>query len=281
MDYIEIKTQVLPVSKESNEIIIAQLAERGFESFIEDDNGLSAYINAPAFSNEIIKKINELTLPENTKISYQIERIKGQNWNAQWESSFEPINVNDRCLVRASFHENMPQFEFEIIIDPKMAFGTGHHQTTYLMIEAILNAEFGNKVVLDMGCGTGVLAILAEMKGAKSIMAIDIDEWAYKNILENIQINGSSKIEPLCGDVQLIKDKKFDIVLANINLNILISDIKHYEQSLHPNGTLLISGILKPDIETIMKVAFEAGLIHTYTATRDEWVMISFRKLVN
>jgi ribosomal protein L11 methyltransferase len=281
MDYIEIKTQVLPVSKESNEIIIAQLAEIGFESFIEDDNGLCAYINAPAFSNEIIKKVNDLKLPENTKISYQIKRIKGQNWNAQWESSFEPINVNDRCLVRASFHESMPQFEFEIIIDPKMAFGTGHHQTTYLMIEAILNADFGNKIVLDMGCGTGVLSILAEMKGAKSVVAIDIDEWAHKNILENIMINRSSKIEPLCGDVQLIKGKKFDIVLANINLNILISDIKHYEQSLLPNGALLVSGILKSDIEVINNAALEVGLLHTYTATRDEWVMISFHKPVN
>ena len=177
MDYIEARIKVLPASKETNEILIAQLADIGFESFTEDDDGLNAYIKKLDYSDEIIDKLDALFLPDETKIIYQINKIEDQNWNAKWESSFEPIFVADKCVIRASFHTNMPKLEYDIIIDPKMAFGTGHHQTTHLMIEAILNNDFTNKIVLDMGCGTGVLAILAEMKGAKSVTAIDIDEW--------------------------------------------------------------------------------------------------------
>jgi len=279
MDYIEVKIQTLPPSKEINEILIAQLADMGFESFAEDDFGVNAYIKAPDFSDDIISRFDELFLPEDTKISYKVEKIKAQNWNAKWESDFEPIIVDDRCLVRASFHSGIPELEYDIIIDPKMAFGTGHHQTTHLMIEAILNADLTNKIVLDMGCGTGVLAILAEMKGAKKITAIDIDEWAYRNTLENIEINGCQKIEALCGDVKLIEGLGFDIILANINLNILLSDIKNYTESLLKGGLLIISGILKHDINAIKLNAADSGLTHISTSTRDEWVTMSFEKL--
>jgi ribosomal protein L11 methyltransferase len=279
MDYIEVKIQIAPASKEANEILIAQLADIGFESFTEDDDGLSGYIKAPNFSDEIKANLDSLYHPEDTKISYQVTKIKDQNWNAKWESSFEPININDRCMVRASFHTTSPKLEYDIVIDPKMAFGTGHHQTTHLMIEAILNADLTNKTVLDMGCGTGVLAILAEMKGAKAITAIDIDDWAYQNSLENTQINGCSRIETKCGDVQLISGKKFDVVLANINLNILLSDIKFYTESMHKGGLLILSGILKNDIDAIKLNAADSGLHHISTSTRDEWVTMSFNKL--
>jgi len=278
MDYIELKIRVEPSSTESNEIIIAQLAELGFESFTDNDDGLSAFIKATDYDHRMEIKLNDLHIPEGTHISFQLNRIKGQNWNAQWEASFEPIIVDNRCLVRASFHQSLPGLEYDIIIDPKMAFGTGHHQTTHLMIEAILNEEITNKTVLDMGCGTGVLAILAEMKGAKAITAIDIDEWAYQNTLENIKVNGCERIEALYGDVKLIEGKEYDIILANINLNILLSDMPFYEKSIRPNGKLLLSGILKSDIEAIKQRAGENGLTHLSTATRDEWVRMSFQK---
>ncbi|NOU19864.1 MAG: 50S ribosomal protein L11 methyltransferase [Bacteroidales bacterium] len=278
MDYIELKITVEPTSQEVSEIVIAQLAEIGFESFTENNSGINAYIRISDFTDETKAKLNELFLPDNIRISYQIEQIKDQNWNAQWESSFEPINVDNRCLVRASFHKNTSELEYDIIIDPKMAFGTGHHQTTYLMIEQILKADLKGKTVLDMGCGTGVLAILAEMRGAKAITAIDIDEWAYKNTVENIQVNNCSRIIPQCGDVRLIEGKEFNVILANINRNILLSDMKHYNDSLSINGVLIISGILKTDIEIIMSNAIDLGLIYQSTSTRDEWVTMSFLK---
>lgn len=278
MDYIELKVDVKPASQEANEIIIAQLAEIGFESFTENDNGLSAYIRANNFTPEVESLIKGLITPDETHISCVANRIKAENWNAKWESDFEPIIVDNRCLVKASFHKNMPEMEYEIIIDPKMSFGTGHHQTTYLMIEAMLNQNFTDKTVLDMGCGTGVLAILAEKKGAKSVTAIDIDDWAYQNSLENIKMNSCTRIEAICGNVYQIKGKVFDIILANINLNILLSDIRHYTKSLLPNGILILSGILKSNIDAIKQNACENGLAYITTATRDEWVMISFQK---
>lgn len=278
MDYIELKIEVKPTSQEANEIIIAQLAEIDFESFSENENGLNAYIKAPGYTSTLEENLKILALPEGTTISYTYNRIKEENWNAKWESDFEPIIVSNRCLVKASFHKNLPKFEYEIIIDPKMSFGTGHHQTTHLMIEAILNEDFNNKTVIDMGSGTGVLAILAEKRGAKDILAIDIDDWAYQNSIENIQVNGCKKIVAICGDVNNIKGMTFDIILANINLNILLSDIKHYVKSILPNGKLMLSGILKSDIEAIKQNANENGLIHLTTSTRDEWVTMSFQK---
>jgi len=279
MDYFELKIQVNPPSQEVNEILIAQLAELGFESFTEDDNGLCAYIKASDNSDSLMEMVKELFSPDGISISTQINKIKDQNWNAQWESNFEPIIVDNKCLVRASFHKGLPELEYDVIIDPKMAFGTGHHQTTHLMIEAILNDDFSGQVVLDMGCGTGVLAILAEMKGALSIDAIDIDEWAYRNTIENVNVNGCKKIQPLLGDVHLIEGKKYNSILANINLNILIADIQHYVKSLLPSGKLYLSGILKTDIDTIKHTAEKHGLVHLSTSTRGEWAMVAFQNL--
>ncbi len=278
MDYIELKIDAKPSSQEVNEIIIAQLADFGFESFTDNENELCAYIKANDYTIEVESMVKNLTMPEGVKFTFQINRIKGENWNAKWESDFEPIVVNGRCLVRASFHRGMPDIEYDIIIDPKMSFGTGHHQTTHLMIEAILNDDFANISVLDMGCGTAVLAILAEMRGAKAVTAIDNDEWAYNNSLENIEVNKCKCIEAICGDAKQIEGKQFDIILANINLNILLNDIPHYVKSLNPKGKLILSGILKSNIDAIQKKATEFGLSHVKTATRDEWVMISFQK---
>jgi len=278
MDYVELKVKVEPTNQQVNEVLIAQLAELGFESFVENDIGFSAFIKVSDYSKEIEIIIKELIIPEDSKVSFQSERIADQNWNILWESNFEPIIVGNSCLIKASFHKDTPKFDYEIVIDPKMAFGTGHHQTTHLMIDAILSENFLGKEVLDMGCGTGILAILAEMRGAKKITAIDIDEWAFHSTIENVHLNNCNKIESFLGDVSLIKDKKFDIVIANINLNILLSDMSFYYNSLVPNGSLILSGILKSDIPAISEKANFLGLTHKHTSTRDEWVMMSFLK---
>ncbi len=279
MDYIELKIEIEPYSQDTNDIVVAQLADMGFESFADTETGLCAYIKAPDYTMEKESMLKDLLLPEGVKIKHQIDRIKGENWNAKWESDFEPIVVDARCMVRASFHRPISGMEYDIVIDPKMSFGTGHHQTTHLMIQAILNNDFTSKIVLDMGCGTGVLAILAEMRGAKSVTAIDNDEWAYNNSLENIEVNKCKRVEAICGDAKQIEGKLFDIILANINLNILLNDIPHYVKSLNPKGTLILSGILKSNIQAIQKRATEFGLSHLNTSTRDEWVMMSFQKL--
>ncbi len=281
MSYIELNIHVTPYSDEVSEILIAQLAELGFESFMTNDPEILAYIPQKRFRELPEKYFDELLLPVGISVNHEWQEIEGKNWNEVWESSFEPILVDNRCLVKASFHTNTPQTEYEIIIDPKMSFGTGHHQTTYLMISALLNHSVQGLKVLDMGCGTGVLAILAEMRGAAKVVAIDNDEWAYRNTLENIDINGCKRITALLGDAALLQGKSFDMILANINLNILLADMEAYGASLKPNGVIFISGILANDIDTLSSKAQSIGLTKIGSELRDSWAMVSFRKSNN
>lgn len=275
MSYTELVISVTPPSEETNSILIAQLSELGFESFMEDDKGFRAYIKSQKdFSAE--QAIDSLFLPEGVSINFEVNSIADKNWNEVWESNFEPILVDDKCLVRASFHTNCPSAEYEIVIDPKMAFGTGHHQTTHLMINALLNTDVAGLTVLDMGCGTGVLAILAEMRGAAKVVAIDNDEWAYRNALENVAENRCTKIDVLLGDAALLADKKFDLIIANINLNILLNDLSVYKSSLNPNGKLFMSGILRSDVNTLIQASQKIGLKHLETNYRNDWAMVSF-----
>lgn len=275
MSYTELVISVNPPSQETNSILIAQLSELGFESFMEDDKGFRAYIKSiKDFSAE--QAINSLFLPEGVSISFEVNSIADKNWNEVWESNFEPILVDNKCLVRASFHTNFPKTDYEIIIDPKMSFGTGHHQTTHLMINALLNTDVTGLTVLDMGCGTGVLAILAEMKDAAKIVAIDNDEWAYRNSLENVAENKCTRTEVLLGDAALLEGKKFDLIIANINLNILLNDLSTYKSSLNPNGKLFMSGILRTDVDTLIQASQKLGLKHSETHYRDDWAMVSF-----
>jgi ribosomal protein L11 methyltransferase len=272
MNYIELKAEVNPVEI-GKDIVIAELAEIGFESFVEFDNGVDAYIQEPLFDESELKNLSSFHHHE-FKVTYQLKKIEDQNWNEVWEQNFEPINVDDICYVRAPFHEKKPNFKFDIIIEPKMSFGTGHHETTHLMIQELLQMNLSDKTVLDMGCGTGVLAILAEQKNAKSLLAVDIDEWAYENTIENIARNNCSKIQTLKGGAECIENHQFDVVIANINRNILLQDMENYVITLNTNGHLLLSGFFSSDKEILLKETKKLGLKLVAENSKNDWTLL-------
>lgn len=256
------------------EILIAELSFEGFESFIETEEGVTAYIQKKDWDKSVLNTIQILNSNE-FSISYTIEEIEQINWNQQWEKNFKPIIVEDRCTVRAPFHKQ-PNTLYDIIIEPKMSFGTGHHETTHMMIQHILNNDFKDKSVLDMGCGTGVLAILAELKGAKSIDAIDVDNWCYLNSLENIERNNCKYISVLEGDASLLSNKSYDIILANINRNILLNDLSIYASCLNKNGILFLSGFYENDIPVLEAECTKHMLKLDEKLQRNNWVSLKF-----
>lgn len=278
MIYIELAINVNPPGEETNNILIAQLSGLGFEGFMEDTDGFRAYIKASYFSANVDDVLSSVIIPDGVTISYKVTEIEEKNWNEVWESNFEPIIVDNRCLVRASFHANNPKADYNIVIDPRMAFGTGHHQTTYLMLNTLLDLDVEGKVVLDMGCGTGVLSILAEKRHAMKVLAIDNDEWAYRNAKENVAENGCSRIEVMLGDANLLAGKHFDVVLANINLNTLLNDLPIYAAALNADSMLLMSGMLKLDVQKLVDTGKNLGLKHAVTRYRDDWALVSFTK---
>lgn len=271
--YIGYTFEVSP-REPGTEILIAELGYAGFESFVENEAGVIAYIQKPEWNADILKDIFILENDE-FKISYTSEEIEQVNWNKEWEKNFQPIEVDGRCAVRAPFHEKT-DVEFDIIIEPKMSFGTGHHETTHMMIQHILNLDVADKTVLDMGCGTGILAILAEMRGAKSLDAIDIDNWCYLNTMENIERNTCSKIKAYEGEASLLVDKKYDVIIANINRNILLKDIATYASCLNENGTLLLSGFYVEDIPLISEECHKHQLKFVENLERNNWVAVKF-----
>ena len=256
------------------EILIAELGYAGFESFVETENGVTAYIQKEEWNSDILDDVQILKSDE-FKISYIFNEIEQTNWNEEWEKNFPPIVVDDVCTVRAPFHD-VPKTKYDIIIEPKMSFGTGHHETTHMMIQHILNNDFSNKSVLDMGCGTGVLAILAEMKGAVKIDAIDIDNWCYLNSLENVQRNNCKHISVYEGDASLLKEKTYDVIIANINRNILLADISKYVTCLKKEGLLFLSGFYKDDISIINKECSKYGLKLQESLEKNNWVSLKF-----
>lgn len=278
MDYIELLCEISAQNtQEIVEILIAELNEIGYESYDESEHKLNAYILEKYFDLEKIKQLQVNNIPEvNIKFSHKV--IKTQNWNAVWEKNFEPILVDNKCLIRAPFHESKANIEYEIIIEPKMSFGTGHHETTYLMLKTILELDCKDKNVLDMGCGTGVLAILASLKGAKEITAVDIDEWAYNNTLENIEKNNCSNIIVFQGDASLLINQQFDIIIANINRNILLEDIKHYAHVLKSGGTLLLSGLYDKDLPMIREEASNYSFKYISHYDKNSWIAAKFLK---
>lgn len=259
------------------EILIAELGYAGFESFVETNEGVTAYIQKEDWDKDILKHVHVLHSDE-FKINYSYKEIEQTNWNAEWERNFKPIVVDSQCAVRAPFHEKL-NTEFDIIIEPKMSFGTGHHETTHMMIQFILKHDFNNKSVLDMGCGTGVLAILAEMKGATYIDAIDIDNWCYINSLENVVRNNCQHINVIEGDANLLNGKNYDVVIANINRNILLQDLDKYITCMNSNGFLFLSGFYNDDIPLITDKCNMLGLKHVDTLERNHWVALKFVNL--
>lgn len=259
-----------------SEILVAELEDKAFESFIETENGVSAYIQKEFWNENILDDIYILG-NEEFKISYEFEEIEQVNWNEEWEKNFTPIDVDGKCYVRAPFHEKS-NAEYEIIIEPKMSFGTGHHETTHMMIQHLLETDLVGKKTLDMGCGTAILAILAEMKGAQPIDAIDIDNWCYLNSIENAERNNCKHISVYEGDASLLKGKKYDVIIANINRNILLNDMQQYVDCLNENGILFLSGFYTEDIPVISESCTTKGLTYVKQFERNNWVALKFVK---
>lgn len=272
--YIGYYFKVAPLQP-ATEILIAELGYAGFESFVETIDGVAAYIQKSEWYDTILKGIYILENNE-FEISYTFEDIEQVNWNEEWEKNFQPIIVDNSCTVRAPFH-GKPDTQYDIIIEPKMSFGTGHHETTHMMIQHILANNFQDKSVLDMGCGTAVLAILTEMKGAKTIDAIDIDNWCYLNSIENAGRNNCNKINVYEGDVNLLTNKNYDIIIANINRNILLKDIAIYAKCLNPSGVLYLSGFYNTDISIIEVECNKNELTLVSKLERNNWVALQFK----
>lgn len=276
MNYIEYNFSISP-KEIGAEILIAELGELNFESFVETETSILAYIQKIHWSETILDDIFILSNPE-FEISYQITEIEQVNWNEEWEKNFTPIVVDDICTVRATFHQK-PDTQYDIVIDPKMSFGTGHHETTYMMLQHLLKMNLRGKKVLDMGCGTGILAIMAAHKGATDIQAIDIDAWCYENSKENIILNGFEFIEVKEGDASLIENQQFDVIIANINRNILLSDIPIYARSMKPNAEILLSGFYVEDMSIITQKCNENNLIFVENIERNNWVSVKYKKV--
>ena len=259
------------------DILVAELGQVGFESFTENPDGLVAYIQKNDWNASLLDEIQILQSDE-VSFSYDVKEIEQVNWNEQWEKNFEPIVVSNQVSVRAPFHKN-PGLKYDIIIEPKMSFGTGHHETTHLMIQHLIDLELKGKKVLDMGCGTGILAIFAEMKGALAVDAIDIDNWCYENSLENVERNHCKTISVFEGDASLLKPDSYEVIIANINRNILLNDMGVYVSSLKENGILLLSGFYTEDIEKINAAAESNGLRQDKKLQRNNWVGLKYVNL--
>ena len=276
MEYIKTSCLLQPDNEINREILVAELGNIGYESFTETEECLEAYIVASCFSEETLLHLSPFDF-QDFKVSYTNETIPDQNWNEVWEKNyFKPLVVANRCVIRAPFHEDYPTAEYEIVIEPGMAFGTGNHETTSLMISEILEQNLTGKTVLDMGCGTGILGILASKKGADQILGIDIDQWAVNSSIENAAINKVSNLEIIPGGAEVIPPKRFEIIYANIQRNILLKDMPQYIKALNNGGELIMSGFYIEDLGTIKGRAAELGLQFLRYSEIDRWVAAVF-----
>lgn len=261
------------------DLLMQELADIGFDSFEEQDDGFAAYIATEQLDIPLIETLL-IQQPPGFEVSYMHREIPPVNWNKEWEKNFKPVVISDQCYVRASFHTPQPRYRYEIVIDPKMAFGTGHHQTTSLMMRYMLEASFAGKKVLDMGCGTGILAILAAKLGAMQVLAVDNDPACVASVDENRKLNGVEHIEAMCGTTDLIAGMQFDIILANINRNILLDQLNSYAQCLKIGGELYMSGFYDgDDLSALQKAGMEHALEYREHHTLDEWAAARFTKI--
>lgn len=280
MKYFEFTFKTDPCTETVNDILAGVLGDAGFESFIDSENGLTAYIQQSLCNEALIKaSISEFPIP-NTTITYTFVEAEDKNWNEEWEKNyFQPIVIGDRCVIHSTFHHDVPQAEYDIVINPQMAFGTGHHETTSLILEELLDESLDNKSLLDMGCGTSILAILARMRGAHPCTAIDIDEWCVRNSIENIELNEVDDISVSQGDASSLKGKgPFDIIIANINRNILVNDMKHYVACMHEGSILYMSGFYIDDLSVIRAEAEKNGLTFIHHKEKNRWTAVKFQK---
>jgi ribosomal protein L11 methyltransferase len=278
MNYYELLFTTIVSEDYQQDLLMHTLGELGFDSFEEMDFGFKAFIPAEAFDPQALETAIA-PYHELFTFSYDITLIPQKNWNEVWESNFEPIFIGKQVYIRATFHPARPEFPYELVIDPKMAFGTGHHETTAMMIEHMLENDFQGKRVLDMGCGTGILAILASKLGAEQVIAIDNDPVCYESTLENANLNNVRNIEALCGSSEVIPNTEFDIILANINRNILLGQMERYSGALKANGEIYFSGFYEtPDLELINDAARQYGLKYISHKKMKDWVAAKFIK---
>jgi len=278
LDYYKVEIVIIPFEEWLRDVLPAMLGEIGFESFVETKTGLEAFIPVAAFDEAEFFYILK-TFEENFSFRVSKELIKSQNWNEVWEKNyFKPLVVGSECLVRAPFHKEYPTCKYEIVIEPNMAFGTGNHETTSMMLKAILKESLTGKKVLDMGCGTGILGILASLKGALEITSIDIDEWSVKGTFENAALNNIKNLKILKGDASLLGNENYDFIFANIHKNVLMNDLPVYSKNLKPNGKLFISGFYTEDIPDLTAKAESVGLNKAGFTTKNNWVAAFFVK---
>lgn len=278
-DYVKATFFVEPYNEVQCDILAALLCEVGFESFEQNVTGIDAYIQQSLFDTSNIEQaISQYDF--SSKITWKCETIEGRDWNEEWEKNyFTPMVIADRCVIHSTFHKDYPKMEYDIVIDPKMAFGTGHHETTNLMVEQILREEMSGATVLDMGTGTGILAMLASMCGAKEAVGIEIDEFAFQNTLENVKLNAVRNVKMLLGDASLLKPEwQFDYVIANINRNIITADIDRYAMVLRPGGKMLLSGFYEHDIPVVLETATPLGLTEVLHNVKNRWTMLLLEK---
>ncbi|MCP4309906.1 MAG: 50S ribosomal protein L11 methyltransferase [Bacteroidetes bacterium] len=278
MAYLEFEIPIRSWSSTDREILLARMSVIGFEGFIENEDLIQAYIPKNSFSDDLFSELIDELSGLGIKVQYRYHETIDQNWNEEWEKKFNPVVIKEKVLIRAPFHDSDNDLPCTLIIEPKMSFGTGHHHTTCLMIEAMMDLELGGGRVLDMGCGTGVLGIYACFRGAGRVLGVDNDQWAYENALENVERNGATAMEVIFGDADSLGKLEFDVVLANITRNILLRDLPEYGHHLVKDGILIVSGFLAEDVQFILNAAYQCGLDHLNTAEVSNWLSLSFKK---
>ena len=276
MKYFEVTFSVNPCNETATDILSALIAETGFESFVECEGGMQAYVQQSLFDEDALKSIiADFPVPE-TEITYTITEPEDKDWNEEWEKNFfQPIVIDNRCVIHSTFHKDYPKAEYDIVINPQMAFGTGHHETTSSILGELLDADLKGKSVLDMGCGTSILAILASMRGADPVTAIDIDDWCVNNSRDNIALNNINNITVELGDASLLKGRKpFDVIIANINRNILLNDMAAYTACMHKGSEIYMSGFYVQDIDAIRSKGESLGLKFVHYREKNNWAAV-------
>lgn len=278
-DYTEVRIDMSPCNETMTDVMAALLCEHGYESFVPDESGMTAYIKLEDFDRKVLDEVTA-ELPFDTSVTVKCETVEGRDWNQEWEKNyFKPITVDGKCVIHSSFHTDIPSMPYDIVIDPKMAFGTGHHQTTTLIIRRLLELPLEGRSVIDMGTGTGILAILAAMRGAGPVTAIEIDEFAHVNAVENVSLNHHPEINVVLGDASALAGvEPVDLFLANINRNIIVGDLQVYASRLKEGGTMLLSGFYEDDIAIVLDEARKHGLEYVGHTVLERWSCLELKK---
>lgn len=279
-DYIETRIDASPCDETTTDILASLLCDIGYESFVPDETGLTAYIKKELFDRGQLDTLIETYPMPGHSFKISVEEIEGRDWNSEWEKNyFQPIVVDNRCVIHSSFHKDYPECEYDIVIDPKMAFGTGHHATTTLIIRRLLEMDLKGKSVIDMGTGTGILAILAAMRGASRVDAVEIDEFAHANAVDNVKINRHPEINVILGDASALENlPQCDLLLANINRNIILADLKRYASAMKPGATILLSGFYKEDEDLLLQEGQNYELEFMRDSELNRWACLELKK---